>query len=94
MKGGHFKGGTLFYRVVCVCATELTLKEKLTECVQLVQPLLLHIPTVVVSLGGEGILHCSAAEGSAQRPKFLHYPAAADHLLPATVCSVSGAGDR
>ena len=76
----------------------MTLEDKLMECVQLVGPLLSHIPIVLVSLGAHGVLYCSTApqqeEGGGVQPRYLHYPAAASHLLPARVLSVSGAGDR
>ena len=74
------------------------MEEKISECVELVKPVLSHIPTVLVSLGEHGVLHCSATPkggGDDATPSFLHYQAAADHLLPMrNVLSVSGAGDR
>ena len=72
--------------------SELSLEDKLSECRQLVPPLLHHIPNVVVSLGKDGVLVCGREEERGQR--CLHYPPAADHLLPANVVSVTGAGDR
>ncbi len=69
--------------------TELTLPEKLTECLQLTPPLLAHVPNVILSLGQDGVLVCSA-----DKSEHLHYRAAADDLLPVGVVSVTGAGDR
>lgn len=69
--------------------TELTLAEKLTECLHLIPPLLTHVPNLIVSLGQDGVLACSAKE-----TRHLHYRAAAKDLLPVGVVSVTGAGDR
>lgn len=74
---------------VCIFPNiELSLEEKLSECVELVRPLLPCVSTVVVSLGSDGVLYCSREADP------LHYPAAASHMLPVSVLSVSGAGDR
>ncbi len=69
--------------------SELTLAEKLTECLDLIPPLLTHVPNLIVSLGQHGVLACSAEETT-----HLHYRAAVKELLPVGVVSVTGAGDR
>ncbi|XP_064381865.1 uncharacterized protein LOC135330853 [Halichondria panicea] len=69
-------------------SSELTLAEKLTECLHLIPPLLTHVPNLIVSLGQDGVLACSAKE-----TRHLHYRAAAKDLLPVGVVSVTGAGD-
>lgn len=73
---------------------ELSLEEKLSECMELVKPILSHIPIVLVSLGSDGVLYCSTQRDKQVHAECLYYPAAASHMLPASVLSVSGAGDR
>ena len=70
--------------------SELSLEDKLSECIQLTPPLLEHIPNIVVSLGKDGVLFATQQKSD----ELFYYPAAADHLLPARVLSVTGAGDR
>lgn len=70
----------------------MSTEEKFSECIELVKPLLAYIPTIIVSLGKDGVLYCSK-QGDGKE-KCLHYPAADASLLPANVLSVSGAGDR
>lgn len=73
----------------------MSLEEKLSESLELVGPMLSHIPTVLVSLGSDGVLSCSRQQGEEQvLTQCLHYPAAARYMLPVSVLSVSGAGDR
>lgn len=74
--------------------SDLSLEDKVSECRRLLKPIMSHIPTVVVSLGSDGVLYCTREEGTNQQVECLHYPAAAEHMLPVRVLSVSGAGDR
>lgn len=87
----HMRG--VCYKVLHVCTLlwfpDLTTSEKISECLELVPPLLVHIPNILVSLGKDGVLSCSATGTN-----YFHYPPAASHLLPVSMASVTGAGDR
>jgi len=70
---------------------DATLHEKLKECFQYCPVILENVPTIFVSLGKDGIL---VGQREDNKNTFKHYPAAPDHLLPVSVTSTSGAGDR
>ena len=82
--------------------TGLSVEEKFNECRQLCPSLLPHIPNVLVSLGRDGLVYARRGEKRKERGsqesnggmELLHYPPAASHLLPVSVVSVTGAGDR
>ena len=97
----HTNGIYCMQRILCTISplhlslssslpSELLLEDKLSECMQLVPSLLEHIPNIVVSLGKDGVFYASQQMNG----RFLHHPAAVQQLLPATVLSVTGAGDR
>ncbi len=73
-------------------SSDLTVEEKLQECLSLLPSLLSHVPNVLVSLGPHGLVYGRWEEGG--EAELLHYPPASPHLLPVDVANVTGAGDR
>ena len=69
--------------------TDISRDEKVELSISLSQPIIHHIPHILVTLGRDGVLYISRDEGTG-----FWYPATPTELNINTVINVTGAGDR
>lgn len=81
----------LYSQMLYIILLDCSLDTKLEECFHYCPVLLENIPTIFISLGKDGVL---VGQRQNNDITMKHYPAVPDSLLPVTVASASGAGDR
>ena len=83
-----------YINVLFMHILELSREEKMALSMKYLPDVLAHCPYVLVKLGVDGVLLGRRDPHSGSAVSIHHYPPAPECLLPVTITSVTGAGDR